>query len=583
MITPTIVSQVNTSMNQKRKKTLTIDKNLLAALLVNLAVMVFFAVFVYPVFETNDDSTIRFFVDETKVITDTHLIYQNVILGYIYRLLYTLTRRFPWYSIFMWAVIFASLTAVGYVLFARMKKWTALVFSLFISLWFGYEGYCLMQYTKVAGLAGGAGMLLLYHACDPERLSEEEGGINRLEVAVGLLLGSIGSLYRFPMFLAAAMLTSGIPVSMLLGELCVQGKKALVRIRPLFCTCAGMLLLSLLSWGADRLTYRSPFWQDYLRFNKVRTELLDYGLPVFETYQKQYESIGLDENAYEVLKYWNFADPEVITTEKLEIIASWKEKDPSSFGELLLRFFTEVPAGMKGRRVLYCLLALCLLWILCGRRRWQQIAGILWSLLGFFAFYLYLVGRGRYLYNRVDVVLLFALSLVFVWMIRSCHASLALGCFVMFLGLMEIMVGAPAMPAFQGSQAAAQLEEKKTMQQNRLMEAAGDNDHLYLFTFQTLSDDDSFGPFEMATPGSMANLMWLGGWGAYTRIYQATEELWGISNPYRDMVDNEKVYLVDIAVGDRLNFLKSYYGVEAEAIKVGNLGQYPVYSIRSIS
>ena len=570
-------------MNQKRKKTLTIDKNLLAALLVNLAVMVFFAVFVCPVFETNDDSTIRFFVDETKIITDTHLIYQNVILGYIYRLLYTVTRRFPWYSVFMWAVVFASLSAVGYVLFSHMKKWTALVFSLFISLWFGYEGYCTMQYTKVAGLAGGAGMLLIYHACDPERFSGEKGRACYPELAAGLLLGCIGSMYRFPMFLAAVLLTTGIPVSMVLGELRIRGKKAFALIRALLCACGGMLLLCLLLWGVDTLSYRSPFWQEYLRFNKVRTELLDYGLPAFEEYQGEYESIGLDENAYEILRYWNFADPEVITTEKLETIAGWKQRQSFSFGEVLNKFFKEVPAGMKGRRVVYCLLAVCLLWILCGRRQWQHLAGALWSLLCFFAFYLYLVYRGRYLYNRVDVTLLFALLLVFVWMIRSCKASLALGCFVMFLGLMEILAGPSAMPALRGSEAAAQREYKKTMQQNRLMEAAGDNDHLYLFTFQTLSDDDSFGPFEMATPGSMANLMWLGGWGAYTRIYQATEERWGISNPYRDMVDNDRVYLVDISVGDRLNYLKSYYGIEAEAVKVGNLGQFPVYSIRTVS
>ena len=597
----------------------------IGAALMNLAALILFAVFIYPYFETNDDATIRFFVDGTKIISDYHLVYQNVILGRIYMLLYAVTRRFPWYSIFMWAVIFLCLCAVTYVLLCRVRGAGGYVLSGFLILWFGHECYCRMQYTKVAGLCAGAGMLLIYHA-GYERLagqgkSADRKTVRALETAGGLLIGSLGAMYRFPMFLVGAFLTTGIPVSIMIemlrnrrrsgiaetdaagtGEASADGAgtgtsgkeaagtgasgKGAADLRS-FLRCVilpglAMLLISLALFGVDRLHYRSQRWKEYDRFNAVRTELLDYGLPGYKKYRKHYKAAGIDKNAFELLEYWNFADPDVFTAERLEEIAGWK-KDNRSFGTLLSGFVRRVPVGLTAKRTLYCLLGCLIAWLFARRKRWEQAAGMFWSLACFVLVYFSLYRRGRYLFNRVDTFMLFALCLTVLWMIREVPFSAAAAGFVMSLALMRIVAGAGVMPVLRGSEAETEKEYAKIMQQNRLMEAAGDNEHLYLFTFQTLSDDDSFGPFDMATPGCMDNLLWLGGWGAYTDIYYATMDRWNISNPYRDMVDNEDIYLVDVAVGDRLNYLNAYYGFDVEAEKVGNLGQFPVYRIVTVT
>ena len=139
------------------------------ALGVNLMAMLAMTVVMRPSFETNDDIVFAEFGSGLRGVKTPRLVFQNYILGLVYRLLYQVTGRLPWYTIVQYAVLVAAFSAVTYVFMNRLKGYWGLYLS-FILLWvFGYESYIHIQFTKTAGIAAAAAVLLLFHVITSEK------------------------------------------------------------------------------------------------------------------------------------------------------------------------------------------------------------------------------------------------------------------------------------------------------------------------------------------------------------------------------------------------------------------------------
>mgnify|MGYP001116804276 CR=1 FL=1 len=140
------------------------------ALGVNLMAMLAMTLVMRPSFETNDDIVFAEFGSGLRGVKTPRLVFQNYILGLVYRLLYQVTGRLPWYTIVQYAVLVAAFSAVTYVFMNRLKGYWGLYLS-FILLWvFGYESYIHIQFTKTAGIAAAAAVLLLFHVITSEKI-----------------------------------------------------------------------------------------------------------------------------------------------------------------------------------------------------------------------------------------------------------------------------------------------------------------------------------------------------------------------------------------------------------------------------
>ena len=56
-------------------------------------------------------------------------------------------------------------------------------------------------------------------------------------------------------------------------------------------------------------------------------------------------------------------------------------------------------------------------------------------------------------------------------------------------------------------------------------------------------------------------------------------ESWGITNPYRDMIDNPDVYRIDGDIKLTLRYLQTYYDENVTATLVKKVGGLKVYRI----
>lgn len=554
--------QDRTYLKQKYRK-------ISVALISNLLILGAMAAVMRPSFETNDDIVFAELGSGLRGVKDAHLVFQNYGLGMIYRLLYGVTGRLPWYTIVQYMILFVSFTVVTYVLISRLGEISGLCLFVILACGFGYEGYIHLQFTKTAGIAAAAAVFLLLHLLEQEKYSW-------WGIAGGILLAVIAYMYREDQFWASCGLMAGAGLLFLFDLRKYRNKK--LRRLGICVLTFGVLLLSV--FGVDRWDsskYRSAEWKEYQEFNQLRSELLDYGFPDYDSNQEIYEELGISREAYELYKSWNFNDTEKFDTEVMKKLVDLKQKRPLTI-RTVTAFLRRFPSDLLRMPMFYFFAVFAVLWLLCGKKDVFSVISVLAECLLLVAVYFYLYYQGRYMVNRVDVGLWFSACLVMLWIFSSgevrymntkvsvllCMICVALGQFMMYK---------------DWRLATSSIPEARVSQRAVLETIGTDKEHTYLAKSGMLSEIVCYGPFDRMPENLLDNVYWFGGWECRTPGYTRAMEAHGIINPYRDVVNNETIYLVDENIDLTLKYIRQYYAENAEAVFVKTIGNVDVYQI----
>lgn len=554
--------QDRTYLKQKYRK-------ISVALISNLLILGAMAAFMRPSFETNDDIVFAELGSGLRGVKDAHLVFQNYGLGMIYRLLYGVTGRLPWYTIVQYMILFAAFTVVTYVLISRLGEISGLCLFVILACGFGYEGYIHLQFTKTAGIAAAAAVFLLLYLLEQEKYSW-------WGIAGGILLAVIAYMYREDQFWASCGLMAGAGL-LFLFDLRKYRNKKLRRLEICVLTF-GVLLLSV--FGVDRWDsskYRSAEWKEYQEFNQLRSELLDYGFPDYDSNQEIYEELGISREAYELYKGWNFNDTEKFDTEVMKKLVDLKQKRPLTI-RTVTAFLRRFPSDLLRMPMFYFFAVFAVLWLLCGKKDVFSIISVLAECLLLVAVYFYLYYQGRYMVNRVDVGLWFSACLVMLWIFSSGEVRYMNTKVSVLLCMICVVLGQFMM--YKDWRLATSSIPEARVSQRAVLETIGtDKEHTYLAKSGMLSEIVCYGPFDRMPENLLDNVYWFGGWECRTPGYTRAMEVRGIINPYRDVVNNENVYLVDDNIDLTLKYIRQYYAENAEAVFVKTIGNVDVYQI----
>ena len=554
--------QDRTYLKQKYRK-------ISVALISNLLILGAMAAFMRPSFETNDDIVFAELGSGLRGVKDARLVFQNYGLGMIYRLLYGVTGRLPWYTIVQYMILFVSFTVVTYVLISRLGEISGLCLFVILACGFGYEGYIHLQFTKTAGIATAAAVFLLLHLLEQEKYSW-------WGIAGGILLAVIAYMYREDQFWASCGLMAGAGM-LFLFDLRKYRNKKLRRIGICVLTF-GVLLLSV--FGVDRWDsskYRSAEWKEYQEFNQLRSELLDYGFPDYDSNQEIYEELGISREAYELYKSWNFNDTEKFDTEVMKKLVDLKQKRPLTI-RTVTAFLRRFPSDLLRMPMFYFFAVFALLWILCGKKDVFSVISVLAECLLLVAVYFYLYYQGRYMVNRVDVGLWFSVCLVMLWIFSSGEVRYMNTKVSVLLCMICVVLGQFMM--YKDWRLATSSIPEARVSQRAVLETIGtDKEHTYLAKSGMLSEIVCYGPFDRMPENLLDNVYWFGGWECRTPGYTRAMEAHGIINPYRDVVNNENIYLVDDNIDLTLKYIRQYYAENAQVVFVKTIGNVDVYQI----
>lgn len=554
--------QDRTYLKQKYRK-------ISVALISNFLILGAMAAVMRPSFETNDDIVFAELGSGLRGVKDAHLVFQNYGLGMIYRFLYGVTGRLPWYTIVQYMILFAAFTVVTYVLISRLGEISGLCLFVILACGFGYEGYIHLQFTKTAGIAAAAAVFLLLYLLEQEKYSW-------WGIAGGILLAVIAYMYREDQFWASCGLMAGAGLLFLFDLRKYRNKK--LRRLGICVLTFGVLLLSV--FGVDRWDsskYRSAEWEEYQKFNQLRSELLDYGFPDYDSNQKIYEELGISREAYELYKSWNFNDTEKFDTEVMKKLVDLKQKRLLTI-RTVTAFITRFPSDLLRMPMFYFFAVFALLWILCGKKDVCSVISVLAECLLLVAVYFYLYYQGRYMVNRVDVGLWFSACLVMLWIFSSGEVRYMNTKVSVLLCMICVVLGQFMM--YKDWRLATSSIPEARVSQRAVLETIGtDKEHTYLAKSGMLSEIVCYGPFDRMPENLLDNVYWFGGWECRTPGYTRAMEVRGIINPYRDVVNNENVYLVDDNIDLTLKYIRQYYAENAEAVFVKTIGNVDVYQI----
>lgn len=557
---------------------------LLAALLVNAALLLVLLSCFTPRFETNDDVLMSKFVDGQMGEKSAYIPFINIVLGYFLKLLYTIGGEgLNWYSISMYSLMLAAFTAMTWVLLMRFRPLGAWSMAAVILLTVGLNSYLYPCFSKTCAVAAAGGLCLMLYAMG-DGLEKPK----RLPLMLGLAMAVLGYLWRVEEFFGVAVLLAPVGLVVLLELLRkTRDEKPGQRlgrvwryVRPFLL----LLLLVLLLFGLDRFLWTRGDFAYFTEYSDTRSILVDYStLPDYEQMQPVYDSLDMNENAVYFLKNWSFYDTEKFSLEKIKAVLAARDSvvpNPSP-GECLGVFLDKAIPGMAGTLAGLGFALMLMLWLACGRHRWQDWLGLGLSF-GFFGLiYLLMIYQNRYLANRMDMGLLLALMLTMSFLMddRKLMED-KLFCAL----LIALALSAGLYTNRNVCKCSDQYDvEDKSAKKAAIEQILADEEHLYLCKVWSI-DHELYTPLETAPAGFADRIVLLGGWSLYHPSIEHVLEAYDIQNPYPDMIGNAQVRLIDNDVERTLAYLRAYYDPDAQAEPVEPLSTetglkvYRIYS-----
>jgi hypothetical protein len=348
-----------------------------------------------PRYEANDDIGMQAVVDGTLIgEPQPDLIVSNVVLGLALEGLYRAAGGFPWYGAYLYALQFAALAALTYVVLAgrredlagRLLLLGAVVAVFHVPLWLD------LQFTSTALLLGATGVVVFRSAVDRARFPWTA------TVAAAAMVG-ISWWVRW---------RSGAAVVLLAAVFLAPALRRANWRR--FAAFAGITFTVLAAgWVAQAIHYGGqPEWQEYFAFNELRGQL-HQARHLGEVDPAVLTGAGWTENDLRMFDNWFFSDPGVYQLEDLEAIAA-AVPQPFEADEGLGLLRDQGTGWAGGCRVALAAALGGLAWVQGDRRRrWTVALGALASVgAGFF------LAATAKLPTRVALPLLASLAVLFL-------------------------------------------------------------------------------------------------------------------------------------------------------------------------
>ena len=532
------------------------------SLLAALAVLVGFKLLGVLVYDTNDDALMAGLSYGYYGAPEGKLIYINPILGELLAWLQSRVPALPWYYLVELGLMAVTMAVYYYLVLDRQGK-RGLPAVVLLTLVFAIALLTRVQYTKIAGAASGAGVLLMLH-CVRERKSWYTG-------LLGGLLALAGFLLRADAFFMVLIPLFGVGATLLWELLrkkeCRRALGLCGAFLVLFALCGGGMLV-------QKRAYSSPDWQQYLRYNDLRTELLDYGFPDYGENQALYESLHISQEDLKLFQSWDFGDPEVFDLDAMEALCNAKAEKNASLGELGRGIRSAIRGLLSYDFAGVLLLSLLALFV---SDRSGGLQG-LYALLAVVAVETAMLYHGRGLRERVDVPL----------MLTAAAVQLTVGIDPEKLKQKQTRWGAAFLAAALVLSQVPNLIARKDDAMERYVGAShlhgayqvlsGDKGRLYLTRTDELPADRM--PGKQGGFGYLSNIGTLGGWLTQSPYVNARYESYGVENPFRDLVDRGDLRLMSQDVEPVLGYIQRHYAAGARAVPVRMVnGEYPVYRI----
>ena len=547
----------------------TAKKHLLSALIINAVFMAAVLLTLRPYYETMDDFILQQFIDGQLGMKSAHLLYVNIVLSEVLKLLYNILPMVPWYALMQYAIIFCALTGVTWVLLERMKNAPAILLSLMFLCVFGLDAYIRIQFSKTTALATVGGLLLMYSAMDCDDWRVKYNPI----MMCGIILALMGSMYRHRMFISVGFFMALLVIDPLMHQLRLKPddlKEKLTQLVHIFSPFALLLALFAVLHMFDMSVYSVGEWKDYKDYNDARAAVMNYYVPPYEENEELYGKLGIPESFVKLMAEGEIFDPDLLNEENLETI---QELGTDSLRKLWLSSNDFVGECVRTLTASWCFAGLAiaaLIWLVFGRHDLSAWLSIIPSILLLLGFEIYSCSSGRVDFAQVNYCYVLAMTGVFLWYIPKKNGSANVLCSAAIVLLCILFIGRSAL--FGMDKFMEGSKDRST--EREILSELSQEDYVMVADMSLYRLYRAYSPFETTQQmGLWDNVIPLGGWQTNSppilKIMNRSE----IGNPFRDIVDSSTVCLVSDHAEEILDYIKDEYVPGAKLEKLRDLGE----------
>ena len=256
------------------------------------------------VFKYNDDLMLNMTASGAFGSGSEHLIYMNIVYGYILKLLFFLFKSINWYLWILLAGNVAGIYFISVVIGDKFKASAAILTTVITNLIIGIEFLEELQYTKTALLLCAAGFMLILRYLLDRRKAELVSAV--IMLFFGTIMRFNCMLYVFPFFLIA------------MGYIFFCKR---ISLKVACITIASVILCATAIFAADKAVYNSDSdWKEYMEYNKLRQDIIDHYELDYDEYADEYAAMGVTEADIYMWSHWYFYDTEMFNIEKLRAV-----------------------------------------------------------------------------------------------------------------------------------------------------------------------------------------------------------------------------------------------------------------------
>lgn len=594
-------------MRKNRMKSI-VKSNFFIAALITVAAFFLVLLFCDIKYEMSDDHVVEAVLSGAfNGEYNPHMLFSNVLLGYILVFLYSHTGYISWYFVNLMVMGVASIFTVNYICIKKNNRVVGVLFAVLATVFLTDDLFILPTFTKAASAAIAAGGLLLIETLftrSGENPSGKKFAANRIVpfIAAFLLMLS-GSLLRF----WCVYLVAPFVAMMFFLKVFEQRKEEKIVRQAITKAGVCLLLLSglfMFQFVGTYINNQSPEYKAFYEFNLARAKITDTRKFAWEEYEKEFEAHGLDILDCAMVDSWSFVDNDNYPVERLDEIGNVYQSVFENSSPPVERFtdaffnpyFLLNPVSM-------CSLLLGLLVIALDRK---SAGRVLICFLGQFVMLCVFIYIGRFPYR-----IIYGLGFALFAAVLSCASikdipEKGLKKALVLLTAILVAIHVPtyikdrsykdlsyeeynieAHDIFQysseysGRRYRYAVNEEKPYQ-NIIQHMENDSEHYYLCDFWTTIQSFRYyySPWErMPLNYWNDNYSYLGG---CTMGYPENQECWeanGINgfNPYKSLI-NDNVYVVDnFYIKVKLLYLREHYYPNANVKLVEVIDGYSIW------
>lgn len=572
------------------------------------------SLFVYhPFFEENDDAFLSMIVEGAYGTREPHLIYSNILLGYIYKGLYSLFPAVRWHTVLQYVFLFIALTTFSYIIQKMCTRNSSIpgagsdqpvdavstgsmgrILSVLFTLAVSYEAYVSLQYSKTASLVPAIGYICLLYTfrpiwsmgkgenddgsgnvpatADNETYTKYEGREVTILRVIAFILLVYGMLLRDYSFLLATLLL--LPLGIFEFVMLIRRKipGAVKEFVLLFASAAFAFLIFIC---IDFTVYAvDKEWKDFIEYNEIRTDLVDYRYDLldYNSYGDRLKEKGISENDAFVYLTWQFGDDRIFSNELMNSVMDGAPERPvvECLKGLAKHIYDDVLI-MNPLVLGFLLITIGTFTVLIRNGNRKGIKLLVIQLLLVAGIFVYFEYCGRWSHRIVFAAMLVTtMEFVYIMIDADPGNTYLKGITGSGVAAGEAVLIAVACIAVLLGNRFDYNEYRRTEPPYRdfLKSLSKDEDTLYIadtFTFQEAYKYDVFRPYEN---GDLKNYVAVAGWFVNSPITRSITRSFGYENPYtalagisEDGSTGGNVILVDnMFTAQKLEYLKEHYG-----------------------